>query len=210
MCERCSFFFFRIRRPPRATRTDTLFPYTTRFRSLEGLEVICDLQHLPVGSHSLNGEILLDLLCTDEKGEHFLVHLQRSEWLTPDGSLMYHGARLILKQPKEVKEDYLERVYSVGIMNHQLPPNEVRSSIQKTQAILSIGTREQGLIYKVTLLLNMIELPRFRKKEQELRTHLDKWLFLLQNISGMQEIPAAMKGSRFEKLFRAAASPTEP
>src|SRR3546814_871565 len=57
---------------------------------LEGLEVICDLQHLPVGSHSLNGEILLDLLCTDEKGEHFLVHLQRSEWLTPDGSLMYH------------------------------------------------------------------------------------------------------------------------
>src|SRR3546814_20336686 len=87
---------------------------------------------------------------------------------------MYHGARLILKQPKEVKEDYLERVYSVGIMNHQLPPNEVRSSIQKTQAILSIGTREQGLIYKVTLLLNMIELPRFRKKEQELRTNLDK------------------------------------
>src|SRR3546814_16842340 len=30
----CVFFFFlRIRRPPRATRTDTLFPYTTLFRS---------------------------------------------------------------------------------------------------------------------------------------------------------------------------------
>src|SRR3546814_8858563 len=27
------FFFFMIRRPPRSTRTDTLFPYTTRFRS---------------------------------------------------------------------------------------------------------------------------------------------------------------------------------
>src|SRR3546814_6801841 len=26
-------FFVRIRRPPRATRTDTLFPYTTLFRS---------------------------------------------------------------------------------------------------------------------------------------------------------------------------------
>src|SRR3546814_16485453 len=26
-------FFLMIRRPPRATRTDTLFPYTTRFRS---------------------------------------------------------------------------------------------------------------------------------------------------------------------------------
>src|SRR3546814_7625848 len=27
------FFFLMIRRPPRSTRTDTLFPYTTRFRS---------------------------------------------------------------------------------------------------------------------------------------------------------------------------------
>src|SRR3546814_3836955 len=29
------FFFLMIRRPPRSTRTDTLFPYTTLFRSLE-------------------------------------------------------------------------------------------------------------------------------------------------------------------------------
>src|SRR3546814_8266113 len=27
------FFFLRIRQPPRSTRTDTLFPYTTLFRS---------------------------------------------------------------------------------------------------------------------------------------------------------------------------------
>src|SRR3546814_14418448 len=30
----CCFFFLMIRRPPRSTRTDTLFPYTTLFRSL--------------------------------------------------------------------------------------------------------------------------------------------------------------------------------
>src|SRR3546814_3021230 len=29
-------FFLSIRRPPRSTRTDTLFPYTTLFRSLAG------------------------------------------------------------------------------------------------------------------------------------------------------------------------------
>src|SRR3546814_168499 len=40
---RCLFFFFlMIRRPPRSTRTDTLFPYTTRFRSpdREGLQAL--------------------------------------------------------------------------------------------------------------------------------------------------------------------------
>src|SRR3546814_12480878 len=31
-----SFFFLMIRRPPRSTRTDTLFPYTTLFRSPSG------------------------------------------------------------------------------------------------------------------------------------------------------------------------------
>src|SRR3546814_6148065 len=31
------FFFLMIRRPPRSTRTDTLFPYTTLFRSVAGV-----------------------------------------------------------------------------------------------------------------------------------------------------------------------------
>src|SRR3546814_5496682 len=38
---RSSFFFLMIRRPPRSTRTDTLFPYTTLFRSL------CTVAHDP-------------------------------------------------------------------------------------------------------------------------------------------------------------------
>src|SRR3546814_717602 len=42
-------FFLMIRRPPRSTRTDTLFPYTTLFRSLlladiEGAELIATIQ----------------------------------------------------------------------------------------------------------------------------------------------------------------------
>src|SRR3546814_15664528 len=34
------FFFLMIRRPPRSTRTDTLFPYTTLFRSLHTLAAL--------------------------------------------------------------------------------------------------------------------------------------------------------------------------
>src|SRR3546814_20351607 len=37
------FFFLMIRRPPRSTRTDTLFPYTTLFRSIVATT---DAQHL--------------------------------------------------------------------------------------------------------------------------------------------------------------------
>src|SRR3546814_13018295 len=49
----CSFFshvfFFMIRRPPRTTRTDTLFPYPTRFRSAEDAAdadtLLVDVEH---------------------------------------------------------------------------------------------------------------------------------------------------------------------
>src|SRR3546814_3952660 len=36
----CFFFFLMIRRPPRSTRTDTLFPYTTLFRSVAAPSVL--------------------------------------------------------------------------------------------------------------------------------------------------------------------------
>src|SRR3546814_7531656 len=40
-------FFSKIRRPPRSTRTDTLFPYTTLFRSLlvEGRAKLAEQKH---------------------------------------------------------------------------------------------------------------------------------------------------------------------
>src|SRR3546814_7678284 len=38
------FFFLMRRRPPRSTRTDTLFPYTTLFRSSPALGGILDAQ----------------------------------------------------------------------------------------------------------------------------------------------------------------------
>src|SRR3546814_19932929 len=39
------FFFLMIRRPPRSTRTDTLFPYTTLFRSRAGDAVAASAEH---------------------------------------------------------------------------------------------------------------------------------------------------------------------
>src|SRR3546814_14771207 len=45
MFSACCFFFLMIRRPPRSTRTDTLFPYTTLFRS--DIEIVGDAHCCP-------------------------------------------------------------------------------------------------------------------------------------------------------------------
>src|SRR3546814_2198118 len=55
-------FFVMIRRPPRSTRTDTLFPYTTLFRSVGEMGVALlvgeagrlDLEVQPPGAHRLH------------------------------------------------------------------------------------------------------------------------------------------------------------
>src|SRR3546814_7830834 len=60
------FFFLMIRRPPRSTRTDTLFPYTTLFRSGEVL--------------ALTGEVLTyearELLLNPSRSEEHTSELQ--------------------------------------------------------------------------------------------------------------------------------------
>src|SRR3546814_19372117 len=63
------FFFLMIRRPPRSTRTDTLFPYTTLFRS-------CD------------GTVRLDrvLPVLDDAGEPVFIRLERPISACPDQS----------------------------------------------------------------------------------------------------------------------------
>src|SRR3546814_15189776 len=45
-----------IGRPPRSTRTDTLFPYTTLFRSFAELETLPDTRHVHCTGHLDSGE----------------------------------------------------------------------------------------------------------------------------------------------------------
>src|SRR3546814_18208957 len=55
------FFFLMIRRPPRSTRTDTLFPYTTLFRSVREPRRLCRSRRgaarLPARATGATGEL---------------------------------------------------------------------------------------------------------------------------------------------------------
>src|SRR3546814_1993374 len=53
------YFFLMIRRPPRSTRTDTLFPYTTLFRSPRPRR--CLPASLPRGNAGMSAEPLLQV-----------------------------------------------------------------------------------------------------------------------------------------------------
>src|SRR3546814_8591065 len=113
------FFFLMIRRPPRSTRTDTLFPYTTLFRS----PLIPELAgHLIAGGGkrmrpmlTLAAAQLLDYpgrrhckLAAAFEFIHTATLLHRSEEHTSElQSLMRISyAVFCLKKKKNIKEDY--------------------------------------------------------------------------------------------------------
>src|SRR3546814_15779432 len=59
----CCLFFLMIRRPPRSTRTDTLFPYTTLFRSIgrhiEAMRALrCAVEQQPLPEESAHGSFV--------------------------------------------------------------------------------------------------------------------------------------------------------
>src|SRR3546814_20715711 len=67
------FFFLMIRRPPRSTRTDTLFPYTTLFRSC------CQTLIKPAfnGGHPLGKSFAISLIMGLGQGDRLIA--KRSE-----------------------------------------------------------------------------------------------------------------------------------
>jgi predicted transposase/invertase (TIGR01784 family) len=49
-----------------------------------------------------------------------------------------------------------------------------------------------------------LEMPRFKKREEELVTHFDKWLYVLKNLPKLQARPQKLQEKVFEKLFAEA------
>jgi len=64
------------------------------------------------------------------------------------------------------------------------------------QGLIRIFYNGLGYIY--------IELIKFVKKEAELKTDLDRWLYVLKNMSRMKKMPLYLRKPIFEKLFNIA------
>src|SRR3546814_2142160 len=79
------FFFLMIRRPPRSTRTDTLFPYTTLFRSkahFSGIHKVI-IDHLGAAQIEIAAAVawftdreIFEVLCKKARSEEHTSELQ--------------------------------------------------------------------------------------------------------------------------------------
>lgn len=166
-------------------------------------EEVKDLTYLN-GENLGNGygdrRAIFDVYCENEQGETFIVEMQKAEQqFFKDRSVFYSTFPIQNQGKKGVWDFRLKGVYTVGILDFVFPDNEYPKDSLRHEVKL-VDVDDKHVFYdKLTFLY--LEMPKFTKKEEELETMYDKWLYVLHNLSRLMERPAALQEYVFKRLF---------
>ena len=171
---------------------------------LHGREVVKDLTYLNtehLGTSEADRKAVFDVYCENENGEKILVEMQRGiQQYFKDRSL-YYATFPIREQGQKGEWDYqLKAVYVIGILNFTFDKENDNYFHHEVQ-LLDNQTKE---VFYDKLTFIYLEMPKFNKKEDELNSMFEKWLFVLRNLSRLMERPKALQERIFTKLFEAA------
>jgi predicted transposase/invertase (TIGR01784 family) len=150
-----------------------------------------------VGEYEEDKKVILDLYCTNEKGEHFLIEVQRAEQEFFKKRLLFYASRLVQEQGVKGKNwDYnFKGVYSIAILDFDMPESQ---EILNNYRILNEKTHKPFLDDFGFIIVN---LTQFNKQEHELKSNFEKWLYLLKNLDKLMDIPTKLRQHLFVKLF---------
>lgn len=144
---------------------------------------------------------VFDVYCENEKGEKFLVEMQRGEQQFFKDRSVYYATFPIREQSQRGKWDYeLKAVYIIGILNFTFNDTD-GDYFHHEVKLVDLYTHK---VFYDKLTFTYLEMPKFNKKEDELESMFDKWLFVLRNLSSLFERPRALQNRVFDRLFEAA------
>ena len=157
----------------------------------DGFQVIKDVKYLNsehVGDVFAERKAIFDVYCENERGEKFIVEMQNA-----------------------YQKYFKEHVYTVALLNFDLEEEAFdKNDINHDVGLLDKKTLK---VFNDKLSFKYVEIAKFNKTEEELDTLYDKWLYVLKNLSRLDERPAALKEKVFTKLFEEAEiakfTPTE-
>ena len=182
----------------------------------DGFQVIKDVKYLNsehVGDVFAERKAIFDVYCENEHGEKFIVEMQNAyQKYFKDRSLFYSTFPIREQAPKGAEWNFkLEHVYTVALLNFDLEEEAFdKNDINHDVGLLDKKTLK---VFNDKLSFKYVEIAKFNKTEEELDTLYDKWLYVLKNLSRLDERPAALKEKVFTKLFEEAEiakfTPTE-
>ena len=146
---------------------------------------------------------VFDVYCETEKGEKFIVEMQKAGQRYFKDRSVYYSTTPIREQAQQGEWNFrLENVYTVGVLDFVFPNNEYPAD-EYYHVVKLMDVADKHVFYdKLTFVY--LEMPKFNKTEDELETMFDKWMYALRNLSRLLDRPKALQDRVFEKFFEQA------
>ena len=171
-----------------------------------------DITYLPteqLGIMEKDRRAVFDVICRASDGKEFLVEVQRgAQEHFFERALFYtsfpilkQGKKALAKEESDTKKPWnfqLDGVFFLGILDYKhLEDNRIEHRYW-----LREGTTGETMTDKLKFVF--VEVAKFDKSEDELTTDLDKWLYMLKDLSRLLDRPAALRDKIFKRFFDAA------
>ena len=189
---------------------DLLISFLNALLELEGEKAIADLTYMnteQLGFTNTERRAGYDVYCMTIGGERFIVEMQKAKQDNFRDRALYYSSFAVQEQGQKGREnsqpwDYrLSPVYVIGILDFMMDDTMERSRHMITKVQLKDDLNE---VFNANLNFIFIEMPKFRKKESELETFMDKWLYAIKNLGRLEGQPSGLTEAVFKKFFEVA------
>ncbi len=155
-----------------------------------------------LGLNVIDRKAVFDIFCTDENNNNFIVELQRGKQKYFKDRSVYYTSFPIQEQSKKGDWDYsLNKIFFVGILEFELENTPKDKYLSKVQ-LCDVDSKD---IFFDKLTYYYIEMPKFQKSEEELSSHLEYWLYFLNNSTNVTQVPLKLKEDKYiSKAFDVA------
>lgn len=169
-----------------------------------GKQVVKDIMYLNsenVGDVYSDRKAIFDVYCEGENGEKFIVEMQNAyQTYFKDRSLFYSTFPIREQAPKGSDWNFkLNYVYAIALLNFDM--KEQAFDEQKIRHHVKLCDTATHKVFYDKLEFIYVEIAKFNKSLDELKTLYDKWLYVLKNLSKLNERPKALRDKVFDRLF---------
>jgi predicted transposase/invertase (TIGR01784 family) len=157
-----------------------------------------------LGQTDIDRKVIYDLFCENDKGEKFIVELQKAKQNYFKERTIYYATFPIREQAEKGEWNYnLKAVYCIGILDFVFDDYELEP--EKNEVVHTIKLKNQnGKIFYDKLAFIYLEMPNFKLTENQLNTRLDKWLYFIKHLEDFKTIPAIFGDDVFNQAFEKA------
>ena len=152
-------------------------------------------------------KVFYDVYCHTSDNRDFVVEMQHNPQKYFRDKSLYYSTYTIQKQHGEAKKAFKRKplypVYVIAILDYTMSHVEdwprdkfISHYLVKEEVVNEVHSDSLHFIY--------IELPRFNKMLENLSDESDKWTYLFNNLSKMNEIPEEFDENSFQDLFTTA------